>query len=386
MKTILQQVIAQGYPQLCAIKKLPPQMHRAAWALTACRTAALGGHVQGCPDGHVQRVWYNSCRHRSCPQCNQLQIERWLQQQQARLLDRPHRHLIFTLPHELHPYWRLNADRLTQLLFQAVHQTLTSFVHDPRYLGATPGWISVLHTWGRSLSLHPHIHCALTEGGLDAEGRWRRPVKGCYLPIRAVMAKYRGKYVDLIRRALAAGELRLPTGDSPERCRSRLNRLGRKRWNVHIRERYGNAQGVIDYLARYVRGGPVRTAQLSRFRSDQEDVVFRYYAHRDNPDGHKRRARRERLSSAAFTERLLQHVPRRGLHVVRSYGLYAAGCAQALDQARAQCGQPPVEKPTPLDWRRYLQRFQRSAKATTCPACQRPLGILTTLAASRAPP
>ena len=351
-----------------------------------CRTAALGGHVQGCPDGHIQRVWYNSCRHRSCPLCNQLQIERWLEQQRARLMDHPHRHLIFTLPHELHPYWRLNTDRMTRLLFRAVQETLLDFTADPRYLGATPGLISVLHTWGRSLSLHPHLHCALTEGGLDAEGAWRTPVKGCYLPIRAVMAKYRGKYLDLLRRAEAAGELRLPTGESSARYRSLLNRLGRKRWNVHLRERYANADGVINYLARYVRGGPLRAQQLSRLQTEPDQVTFRYYAHRDNPDGRKRRARRERLSCAALTERLLQHVPSRGLHVVRGYGLYASAGRDALNRARAQLGQRAVEPPAALDWRGYLQRFATPQSVTHCPTCQRALGVLATLQASRGPP
>jgi hypothetical protein len=386
MKTILQQVVTSGYPQLRATKTLPPHCHRAAWALMSCRSAALGGHVQGCPDGHVQQVWYNSCRHRSCPLCNQLQIERWLQRQRSRLIEHPHRHLIFTMPHELLPYWRLNTDLMTRLLFKAVQETLFSFVQDARYLGATPGLLSVLHTWGRSLNLHPHLHCVITEGGLDARGQWREPVKRCFLPIRAVMAKYRGKYLDWLRRAEAEGRLRRPHGESSERCRSLFNRLGRQPWNVHIRERYRTAQGVVDYLARYVRGGPLRNNQLSTYRPEQDDVVFRYYAHRDNPEGDKQRARRERLSSVALTERLLQHVPSRGLHVVRAYGLYATGCREALDQARARLGQAAVEPPEPLDWRQYLQRFQKPVSPTHCPQCQRPLGILSTFKPTRGPP
>jgi hypothetical protein len=386
MKTTLQQVVASGYAQLHATKTLPPHFHQAAWSMSVCRSAALGGHVQGCPEGHIQRVWYNSCRHRSCPQCNRLQVERWLEQQRARLIDHPHRHLIFTLPHELLPYWQLNTDRMTQLLFRAVRETLWSFVQDPRYLGATPGLISVLHTWGRSLCLHPHLHCALTEGGLDEGGEWREPVRSCFLPIRAVMAKYRGKYLDGLRQTAAQGELRFPEGTSDERFRSLLNGLGRKRWNVHIRERYANADGVIDYLARYVRGGPVRQSQLRDYRPDDDSVSFRYFAHRDNPDGRKKRAHRERLSSEAFTARLLQHVPRKGLHVVRRYGLYAPSQREALNQARSHVGQSPVSAPPPLDWQTFLQHLEGDQTTTHCPVCERRLGVLQSLAATRGPP
>lgn len=136
MKTVLQEVIARGYPALAEKTALPPHVHRAARAMVMCRTSALGGHIQGCPEGHVQRVWYNSCRHRSCPQCNRIQLERWLEGQKSRLIDHPHRHMIFTLPHELHPYWRRNTDQMTRWLFQSVRETLLCFLSDPAYLGA----------------------------------------------------------------------------------------------------------------------------------------------------------------------------------------------------------------------------------------------------------
>jgi hypothetical protein len=91
-----------------------------------CRTAALGGHIQACPDGHVARVWYNSCRHRSCPQGASLQTERWLARQRARLLAGDHSQVIFTLPHELTPLWLAHVPVMTTLLLQAVRDTLVT--------------------------------------------------------------------------------------------------------------------------------------------------------------------------------------------------------------------------------------------------------------------
>jgi len=138
-----------------------------------CRTAALGGHVLGCSAGHIAGVWYNSCRHRACPQCSKLQIDRWLTGWRERLLPCDHYHVIFTLPHDLLELWQLNRRRLTDHLFRAVQATLFEMLGDERHLGAKPGVIAALHTWGRTLTFHPHLHCLVTGGGLAADG-WRQ--------------------------------------------------------------------------------------------------------------------------------------------------------------------------------------------------------------------
>jgi Transposase zinc-binding domain len=135
---------------------LPAHARRAARAIMQCRTAVLGGHVQACPDGHVSRVWYNSCRHRSCPQCAYLQTERWLALQRARLLACDHYHILFTLPHDLNPLWLANVPMMTALLLQAVRTTLLALLADPQSLGAPPGIIAALHTWSQTLVLHQH--------------------------------------------------------------------------------------------------------------------------------------------------------------------------------------------------------------------------------------
>ena len=169
-----------------------PQL-KAVARLQLCRTGALGAHVQCCPHGHIQGVWYNSCKHRSCPQCCALPQERWLLRVRSVLLDCPHHHMIFTLPAELHPLWRFNRERLAELLFTAVHRTLGAFSADPKYLAAMPGVMSCLHTWGRDLSLHPHLHCLLTHGGLNEAGDWIAPRKAVLFPQKPLVVDYRGK-------------------------------------------------------------------------------------------------------------------------------------------------------------------------------------------------
>ena len=240
MDRALQKIFQEGFEPFSEGRRLPLHYYKAAYWLRHCRTARLGGHVQSCPNGHVEKVWYNSCRHRACPQCNALPNEQWLERERARLLSCPHRHLIFTIPHELNSLWMWNRRVMMDMLFRSVHATIQTLLVDPRYLGAQAGFVLTLHTWSRSLSLHPHIHVLVSEGGLDGSGRWRRPRKSCFLPARVVMALFRGKLLGALRVQVTEQRLRLPEGLSEQRCLNLINRLGRKKWNVRIQSSYAH--------------------------------------------------------------------------------------------------------------------------------------------------
>lgn len=167
--------------------------------------------MQTCPDGHVERGWDNSCRHRFCPQCAQLQIAQWLEKQQARLLRCDHYHVICTLPSELNVLGLANGRAMANLLFHAVWATLSKLLADPNYLGATPGMIAALHPWGQTLVLHPHLHCLVTGGGLAGD-TWQAIHNGYLLPARVVMPVFRGKLLAAVGKALDAEQLTLPAG------------------------------------------------------------------------------------------------------------------------------------------------------------------------------
>src|SRR6266516_4623107 len=207
----LQTIFQDAFPAYEQTHPLPAHVCKAARAIMQCRTAALGGHVQACPDGHMARIWYNSCR-----QCAYLQTERWLALQRARLLACDHYHVIFTLPHDLNPLWLANVPLMTTLLFQAVRDTLGTLLADPKYLGAQPGILAALHTWSQTLVLHPHLHCLVTGGGLTPAGQWVTVRNGFLLPVRVVMAVFRGKMLDALRRAVDRDELVLPEAMRPQ--------------------------------------------------------------------------------------------------------------------------------------------------------------------------
>jgi hypothetical protein len=382
----LQTIFQDAYPLYEQTHALPSHVRRAARAIMQCRTAALGGHIQACPDGHVSRIWYNSCRHRSCPQCAYLQTERWLALQQARLLACDHYHGIFTLPHDLNPLWLANVPVMTTLLFQAVRDTLGTLLADPKYLGVQPGILAALHTWSQTLVLHPHVHCLVTGGGLTPDGQWKAVRNGFLLPARVVMAVFRGKMLAAIRQAFARGDLTLPEALRPQQWLNLLHRLGHPRktkWNVRIMERYRHGAGVVTYLARYLRGGPIKHARLVAFDGDR--VTFLHRARQEEADGGSPSLQRMTLPVADFLQRWLLHVPVPQTRVVRSYGLYHPTHAEALALCRVALGQPPVEAPAVLDWQTVCAQ-RGDAPPERCPTCGQLLVCTGVIPRGGAPP
>ena len=382
----LQTIFQDAFPAYEQTHPLPPHVRRAARAIMQCRTAALGGHVQACPDGHVARIWYNSCRHRACPQCAYLQTERWLAFQQARLLACDHYHVIFTLPHELTPLWLANVPVMTTLLFQAVRDTLGTLLADSKYLGAQPGILAALHTWSQTLVLHPHVHCLVTGGGLTPAGQWVAVRHGFLLPARVVMAVFRGKMVAAIQQTFARGALALPAPMRPQQLLNLLNRLGHPRktkWNVRIMERYRHGAGVVTYLARYLRGGPIKNARLVAYDGDR--VTFIYRARQEETNVGPALPQRMTLPVADFLQRWLLHVPVPQTRVVRCYGLYQPTRVEALTICRTALGQPPREAPPALDWQTVCAQ-RGDAHPERCPTCGQRLVCTSVIPRGGAPP
>jgi hypothetical protein len=382
----LQTIFQDAFPIYEPRHALPAHVRRAAHALMQCRTAALGGHIQACPDGHVARVWYNSCRHRSCPQCAYLQTERWLALQRARLLACDHYHVIFTLPHDLNSLWLANVPVMTTLLFQAVRDTLGTLLAAPQYLGAQPGIIAALHTWSQTLVLHPHLHCLVTGGGVTPAGQWVAVRHGLLLPARVVMAVFRGKMVDAIRRTWARGALALPEPMGPQQLRNLLHRLGHPRqtqWNVRIMERYRHGAGVVTSLARYLRGAPIKNTRLVAY--DGAHVTCTYRARQEEANAGPAAPQRITLPVADFLQRWLLHVPLPQTRVVRSYGLYHPSHTAALAVCRAALGQPPLEAPAALDWQTVCAQ-RGEAHPEQCPTCGQRLVCTGVIPRGGAPP
>ena len=199
-----------------ALRKLYPLTAEQAAALRdieRCRTAALGGHLDECKTCGWSRPSYNSCRNRHCPKCQALRQAVWIESRVARTLATHHFHVVFTLPAELRPLAQLHPAFVYKQLFDCASATLLELGRDPKRLGAQLGMTIVLHTWARNLSLHPHVHCIVTGGGLTADGReWKRARRDFLFPVAVMRKLFRGKLLDAIVKANAEGKLNRSDG------------------------------------------------------------------------------------------------------------------------------------------------------------------------------
>jgi hypothetical protein len=309
--------------------RLRPEQKKALYALAACRTAALGGHVEECLDCGHARIAYNSCRNRHCPKCQALHRAKWLAREATYLLPVEYHHVVFTVPQEIAVLASANPVLVYRLLFDAASATLREVAGNPTRLGAQIGVLAVLHTWGQNLHHHPHLHCVVTGGGLscDAQGqveaspRWVACRPGFFLPVRVLSRVFRGKFRAGLRRLFAAGTLtfpdRLAALAEPKKFAVWQARLGEKEWVVHAKPPFGGPARVLKYLARYTHRVAISNQRLLRFEDGR--VTFRYKDYADPST--KRRVKTMTLSAEEFLRRFVEHVLPKGFVKIRHYGL-----------------------------------------------------------------
>jgi hypothetical protein len=351
---------------------LTSERRRALDDLTACRTAALGGHVPGCPGCGHQAVSYNSCGNRHCPKCQATAAARWLEAQAADLLETPYFHVVFTLPSALGPVALVNPRVVYGLLMRAAAATLLEVAANPKHLGAEVGVLAVLHTWGQNLSLHPHVHCVVTGGGLAPDGgRWVAGRADFFLPVRVLSRVFRGKFLAGLRAAFERGRLRFPGRLAvlarPEQFHRLIAESVRTEWVVYARPPFGGPATVLKYLARYTHRAAISNRRLVSFAGGRVTFRWKDYAH-----GGRRGTMT--LEAVEFVRRFLLHVLPAGFVRVRHYGLLAnrhrreklARCRELLGEATApQAGAAPAE-PDPIT---PPGRDAAVTPARVCPRC-----------------
>jgi hypothetical protein len=293
--------------------------------LAVCRTAALGGHVEQCLDCGAERIAYNSCRNRHCPKCQALTRACWLDRQAQQLLPVDYHHVVFTLPAELGEVALANPAAVYDLLMRSAAATLREVAANPRRLGAAPGVLMVLHTWGQNLHHHPHVHCVVTGGGLSCDGtgkinpspRWVACRPGFFVPVRVLSRVFRGKFLAGLRSASDAGKLRWPAAlAKPDARAAWYASLYAREWVVYAKRPFGGPAQVLKYLARYTHRVAISNARLLALRDGQ--VTLRY---KDYADDHRQKTMT--LDADEFLRRFVQHVLPRSFVKIRHYGLLA---------------------------------------------------------------
>ena len=358
----LEQVLRTGLPRFLGKYRVRLAVWNWANSVLKCRTAALGGHRWHCPEGHESVVLWNSCKHRACPKCAGLDRARWLEKMQSKLaLDCGYHHVIFTVPWELNELWQWNRSWFADQVLGAARETLLHLLGQDRWLGALPGVMLSWHTWGRNLSVHPHVHAVVTAGGWTETG-WKALPYDYLVPTKVLREVFRGKLQARLRSGLSSEEMVLPAGQDRAQIEAKLSKLYRKEWCVRVQPRYRHAEGVMDYLGRYVRGGPLREHQLLSLSEAQ--VTFRHLDYRDM------QIKALRLPIEDFLFRLSEHVPDPGFHTVRYAGLYATCHRSQLSEVRSWLGRAPVAEVPALTAQDFLERMGRGDRMR-CSHCGR---------------
>jgi hypothetical protein len=277
-----------------------PSHRRALGDIVRCRTPELGGHVYRCQGCGREHYAYHSCRNRACPKCHRGDLERWLEKRRGELLPVPYYHVVFTVPHSLREVIRSNQKALYGVLMKAGATCLIDLARDPKHLGATVGILAVLHTWGRTLVYHPHVHCLVTAGGVT-DAHWLPARRDYLVPVRALSRLFRGRFMDLAKRRVP--EISLPKS------------AWDKEWVVYCQPPMRGPGQLLEYLGRYVHRVALSNGRIVELTDDH--VRFRYRP----VDG--KRWHTMTLEPAEFIRRFLQHVPPKGTHKVRYYGLWA---------------------------------------------------------------
>src|ERR1017187_130124 len=339
-----------------------PQQRKALRDIGACRTAALGGHIEQCDSCPHEVIAYNSCRNRSCPKCQSTARDRWLAERAKELLPVPYCHVVFTVPESLAMLILQNAQLVYGLLFRAVSQTLLEIAADPKHLGAQIGFLAVLHTWSQTLLHHPHIHCVVPAGGLAPDGsRWIPCRRKFFLPAKVLSRLFRGKFLALLRDAFARGELQFHGKLTPLRAPARfyafLPPLQVAGGGGYAKTAFGGPEYVLNYLARYTHRVAISNGRLLRLENGR--VTFQW---RDSKD--KNRIKAMTLDAVEFIRRFLLHILPPGFVKIRHFGFLSnRRRAAALARCRELLSQP-VATSDPI-----LSERQQATVERRCPVC-----------------
>ena len=313
----IQQVFDNAWKVYAASFSPSPVQMKAASSIMACKSGKLGCNVSVCADcGHLD-FHNNSCRNRNCPNCQALLKELWIDRRKAEVIDAPYFHVVFTIPAQLNPLVYANQALLYSLLHKCSAQTLLELSADRKFLGATPGIIQVLHTWGQELNFHPHIHCIVSGGGLSKDGKLRICGNGFFIPAKVLASKFRGKLLASLDSLYKGGKLSFSPSCSsladPASWASLKDRLYNTSWCPDIRETFNGFGNAIEYLGRYANRIAITNSRVKSVGGGS--VTFLAKDYKNNSA-----LKEVTLSCCEFIRRFMMHVLPPGFQKIRYYG------------------------------------------------------------------
>lgn len=344
------------------------QQRRTMHALEVCRTAELGGHIDKCDHCGHQLISYNSCRNRHCPKCQSLAKAEWLEARTAELLSVGYFHVVFTIPKALNQITLQNKREVYGILFKAVAKTLLTIAADPKHLGAKIGFMAILHTWGQTLLLHPHLHCVIPGGGLSQDERaWISCRKKFFLSVRVLSCLYRRLFIDFLMKAFNQERLKfygkISQLSNPELFAQLMKKCFETEWVVYAKPPFGGAEKVLDYLGRYTHRIAISNNRLLKVKDGKVCFSWRNYR-----QGNK--VQTMTLEAEEFIRRFLLHVLPSDFMRIRYFGFLSnrhrtkklKSCRKLLHVHQT------TVKSTIIDWKERYESLT-GKKVDLCPFC-----------------
>lgn len=281
------------------------EQRKALRAIASCRTSVLGGHIEKCSNCGFQQPVYNSCRNNNCPKCQGIKRRQWVEERLKELLPVSYFHVIFTIPNTFNILFNSYYRKLNDALFRASSATLLHFF---RKLGGEPAMMSILHTWGQTMCLHPHVHILATGGCLSFDRKnWIKIGNNYLFNVKKLSAEFKKRFIKEI-------EKHIPEFEIPEESKE-------KDWVVNCRKPFAGAAKVVEYLGRYTYRSVISNRRILNFSDNKVAIDYKDYkdTDADNVPKHKNMT----ISAIEYIRRFIQHIPPLNFRRIRFYGILA---------------------------------------------------------------
>jgi hypothetical protein len=347
---------------------LPKNVRKAMTAIEHCRTGTLGSHVDTCNECGYSRISYNSCRNRHCPKCQTITKEQWIEARKEDLLNVRYFHVVFTIPDTLNGITFQNQKVIYSILFKSVSETLQDLAADKRFLGARLGFTSILHTCGQNLMLHPHIHCIVPGGGLNAINHWINTKKKFFIPVKILSRKFRGKFLYYLKQAYGENKLKFYGKQeylaNDNNFQNFIDPLYRIEWIAYCKPPFKNAAYVVEYLGRYTHRVAISNNRILKLENG--NVTFKW---RDYREGKKEKVMT--VTADEFIRRFLIHILPDRFTKIRHYGLLSSQNKTTRLKLCKKLTNTP-ENPKPKEKASYLQILMKltGKDFSICPCCR----------------
>ena len=315
-RTKVQQVFDNSWDLYYSSRIVPADHLKVARAIMNCKTESMGYNISTCEECGYSETHYNSCRNRNCPNCQAILKEIWIDKRKAEVIDAPYFHVVFTVPEELNALIYSNQKTLYSLMHQTSSETLLELAKDKKYLGATPGIIQVLHTWGQELNYHPHIHCIVSGGGLTATHKLKVSGGKFFIPIKVIRNVFKGKFLSYLKILYDSSSLIFPGSiehlSSPNEWHYLIDHLYSIDWCPYIKETFNGFGNAIEYLGRYTHRIAITNTRVQAVTPDKVSFLAKNYK--------TGLSHITTMNNTEFIRRLLMHVLPKGFQKIRYYG------------------------------------------------------------------